>query len=452
VRLLVAALVLLPTAANAAGFASARFGGELGHPTTSNATALYFNPAALALGKGTTLYLDGVVALRSGWWEHGSAATERADPGDAAGANIGRATFSNVFAGPMLAASTRRGDLALGAAFYVPFGGRSSWDKNLRFAGDPRYPLAADGVQRWHTIDGAITVAYATVGGAYRFGPLAVGVTGNLVRSSIEQTQAKNILGGGEPDTTREGRARLAVSGVHGSFALGVLLEAIADTLWFGASYQAQPGLGEMALTGTLTTHYEDATTPFEVTFHQALPDITRLGARLRPLPSLELRLHGDITRWSVLQTQCVSLRDRPCAVDPSGADVTADASTVQNVRRRWRDTWAVRGGLSHWPAAAHGALELFVGAGAEKRAPPPETLEPGLIDADNLQGALGLRVELASTWALVASYTRLHYFPRDNTGRSVLGLGEVPSRRADGGGRYQLNLSLVQASLEKRF
>jgi long-chain fatty acid transport protein len=450
------ALSLASSPAWAAGFSSARFGGELGHPTAANATALYYNPAALALSAGSSLYLDGVLAIRSGSWEHGPASSERIDPAGAEGANTGRATFNNVFGGPMLGASTRLGDLALGAGFFVPFGGRSSWDKNLRFAGDPRFAQAADGVQRWHNIDGAITVAYLTGGVAYRFGILSLGVTGNLIRSSVEQTQAKNILGNGEPDTTREGRARLAVSGWHGSFGLGVLLEPIADVLWIGASYQAQPGLGEMALEGTLVTRYDGATTPFDVTFRQALPDVSRLGARVRPVPRLELRLFGDVTRWSVLQTQCVSLRDRPCAVDPSGADATPEASTVQTVRRHWRNTWAVRGGLSYWPklgkSPADQPLEIFVGAGAEKRAPPATTLEPGLIDADNVQGAFGVRVTLASTWALVASYTQLHYFPRDNTGRSQLGSAELPTRRADGGGRYELSLSLVQTSLEKRF
>jgi long-chain fatty acid transport protein len=442
-------LLLASARAGAAGFASARFGGELGHPTTSNATALYYNPAALALGTGTAFYLDGVLALRSGSWQHDASPYERPDPAGAEGANTGRASFSNTFGGPMLGVTTRLGDLALGVGAFAPFGGRSSWDKNLAFAGDAQHPLAVDGVQRWHTIDGAITVIYFSAGAAYRIGRLSLGLSANLIRSSVEQTQAKNILGSGEPDTSREGRADLSVSGWHGSFGLGLLYEVIVDRLFVGLSYQAQPGLGEMQLSGTLTTRYEGGTTPFDVSFRQALPDVTRLGLRLRASDRLELRLHGDVTRWSVLQTQCISLRDRPCAIDPSGADVTPDATTVQTIRRRWRNTWAVRGGASVWPLPM---LELFVGAGAEKRAPPASTLEPGLMDADNLQGALGARVALASGWALAASYTRVHYFPRDNTGRSELGSAEVPTRRADGGGRYELALSLVQMSLEKRF
>ena len=435
--------------AQAAGFSSARFGGELGHPLASNPTALYYNPAGIGFSQRSQLFVDGVLALRQGSWQHELGPSERVDPPGAAGANTGTASFRNVFGGPMLGASTRLGDLALGGAFFVPFGGRSHWDKNTQFAGNNMFPLAADGVQRWHNIDGAITVAYLTAGAAYRLGPLAVGATANLIRSSVEQGQAKNILGNGEPDSSREGRVDLSVAGWHGSFALGLLWEAVADRLWLGGSYQAQPGLGEMALSGSLVTRYDGSTSPFHVTFRQALPDVTRWGARWRVTPGVELRLFGDVTRWSVLQTQCVSLQGKICAVDPSGADATAEGDTVQNVRRQWRDTWAVRAGLSLWPRRE---IEITLGGGAEKAAPPATTLEPGLIDADNVQGAVGARIELAPTLFVVATTTLVHYFPRDNTGRSELPAAELPTRRADGGGRYQLSLLLFQASVEKRF
>jgi long-subunit fatty acid transport protein len=227
------------------------------------------------------------------------------------------------------------------------------------------------------------------------------------------------------------------------------MLEAIKDRVWLGLSYQAQPGLGEMALSGSLVTTYQGDTSNFDVTFRQALPDVTRWAVRVAATKRIELRLFGDITRWSVLQTQCISLRDQPCEVDPSGVDVTADATTVQNVRRRWRNTWSLRGGASFFPRRE---WELLVGAGAEKSAPPPSTLEPGLMDADNLQGTLGAKVALGDGWSLAASYTRLHYFARETVGQNQLAAAELPTRRADGGGRFQLALDIVQTSLEKRF
>ncbi|HEY0712169.1 MAG TPA: outer membrane protein transport protein [Polyangia bacterium] len=436
-------------AAHAAGFASARFGGEQGHATNNNPAALYFNPAGIGFNGGTNLLVDGVLAVRQGAWDHPPSATERPDPSDAIGANTGRARFRNVLAAPMLGATSKVGDFVLGGAFYVPFGGRSHWDPNPRFEGNTTYPGAAEGVQRWHSIEGAITVMYFTVGAAYRLGPLSLGITGNLISSSVAQRQAKNIVGEGEPDTRREGRAELDVKGLHGSFALGAMLEAIEDRLWFGLSYQAQPGLGEMALSGSLVTSYQGDTSKFDVTFRQALPDVTRWAIRAAATDWLELRLFGDITRWSVLQTQCISLRDKPCEVDPSGADVTPEATTIQNVRRRWRNTWSVRGGASFYPRTD---LELLVGGGAEKSAPPPNTLEPSLMDADNLQGTLGARYAFGNGWSVAGSYTKLFYYSRNTVGRSELPNASLPTRRPDGGGKFQLALDIVQTSLEKRF
>ncbi|HMJ10332.1 MAG TPA: hypothetical protein VK524_02945, partial [Polyangiaceae bacterium] len=48
-------LVLASSAgsAQASGFATARFGSEHGHPTTTNATAIYYNPAGIAESRGT---------------------------------------------------------------------------------------------------------------------------------------------------------------------------------------------------------------------------------------------------------------------------------------------------------------------------------------------------------------------------------------------------------------
>ena len=442
-------LALPSVPAHAAGFASARFGGELGSVVASNPTALYYNPAGIAFSQGTRLMVDGVLAWRQGSWEHALHPTDQPDPADATGANTGQANLSNLFGAPMLGVTSFWDRLAFGAAVYVPFGGRSAWTDNGQFLNHGQYPLAADGVQRWHSIQGALTFIYGTAGVAYRLGPLALGLTGNVVRSSVLSTQAKNIVGNGEPDTTREGRAVLDVSGVQGSFGLGAMLEAVPGLLWLGASYQAQPGLGEMKLTGKVRTYYEDGRTEFPVTFHQALPDVFRLGLRWRPERVFELRVHGDHTRWSAMQTQCVSLKDEPCAVYPNGADATAEATTVQNVRRRWQNTWGLRLGGSAYLSPTS---ELFAGGGYETRATPDETLEPGLIDSDNVSVAGGGRFEVGSGFALLGTISYVHYLPRDNTGKSVLAEGELPTRRADGGGRYTLSLTMLQLGLEKRF
>ncbi len=446
----VPALIGWSSPVQGSGFAAARFGGEHGHVTTSNATALYYNPAGIAHAPGLSLFADGTLALRHATWEHAPAPTDLPEPPGAEGANFGKARLFNVFGGPMFGGTAQLGRLALGAAFMVPFGGRAHWGSNDRFVNDPAFPLAADGVQRWHGIEGALTFMYFTAGLAYRWKRLSVGVTGNLIRSSLASTQAKTPAGAGDPDTEREGRAILDVTGYHGSFGAGVMLEAVEERLWLGAAYQAQPALGPMKLTGTLRTEYRDDSTVFPVTFHQALPDSFRLGARFRPVQRVEVRLSGELTRWSVMQSQCVSIEGMPCLVDSTGADATdPQLSVVQNLRRRWKDTYGLRVGGSLW---LFPKLELFAGAGFETAAVPDETLDPGLADADNLAGALGARFPLARTVFLAASYTHIQYLDRDNTGRSQLAAAVPPTRLPDGGGKYTQWIGLLNLNLELQF
>jgi long-chain fatty acid transport protein len=234
------------------------------------------------------------------------------------------------------------------------------------------------------------------------------------------------------------------------------MLEAMRERLWLGASYQAQPGLGPMKLDGTLSTSFgADVAAPRPITYTHALPDIVRLGVRARPSVgrilgrhALELRLFGDLTRWSRLQSQCVSVQGEPCAVFPDGSDATPGATTIQNIRRRWKDTYGANLGVSYWPSDA---VELFGGAGFATAATPDATLDPMMPDADSIRFALGGRVAVPGGFHVTAGLTTVQYATRDNTGRSTLSDAELPTRRPDGGGKYELWLGLFQVSLEKQ-
>jgi long-chain fatty acid transport protein len=434
--------------ARAAGFATARFGGEHGSVVTTNPTALYYNPAGLGFSEGFHLMADGSLALRSVTWEHRRAASDPPDPAGGEGANVGRAELFNVFGAPMLGASGRFGNLALSAGLFVPFGGRQEWSKNPRFVGNSQFPLAADGVQRWHSIKGGVTVIYGSLGAAYRIGPLSLGASGNLVASSLESLRAKNPGGDTLGHTDSEGRADIEVSGLFGSFGLGLMFEAVENKLWLGASYQAQPGLGPMRMEGELVTTYQGIPRKDDVALHQALPDIVRAGVRYRVDERTELRLFGDFTHWSVMRTQCVALADYPCAVTSTGDD-PGNGGIFTNFRRYWRNTVGVRAGASRWLSPE---LELFAGAGFETAATPDETLDPELPDSETLQGALGGRWEPVPKLFVGLSYTHLYYLPRDNTGKSRLSEAEVPTRRPDAGGKYNQWVGVFNANLEKVF
>jgi long-chain fatty acid transport protein len=265
----------------------------------------------------------------------------------------------------------------------------------------------------------------------------------------VTSSQAKTPVGSGNPDIDREGRASLDVLGYEGSFGLGVLVEAITNRLWLGAGYQAQPGLGPMTLKGTLHTTYQGNDAPFHVEFHQALPDSLRVGGRLRVNDVLELRLSGELTRWSVLQTQCVSIEGSPCLVDSTGADVTPNGSVAQNLRRYWKDSYSIHGGASVW---VRPTIQIFGGLTYETAAVPDSTLDPALPDANNIAAALGARLQLAKTYFVAASYTNIQYFDRDNTGKSQLANAVTPTRLPDAGGKYTQWIGLFNVNLQKQF
>jgi long-chain fatty acid transport protein len=440
--------------ASASGFAAAEFGGEHGNVVTTDPTALYFNPAGIALGEGTRLYVGGVLALRRGSWSHAQAASDPPDPPGAEGADTGQARFSGLLGAPALAATTWVHRVALGGAVYVPFGGSVHWDPNARFVNDPAFPLAADGVQRWHIIDGAVSSLYFTLGAAVRVGPAAFGLTGNLIRSSVATRQAKSFNAQQVVDPLNEGRISVDADGWQASLGLGAMIEAVRDRLWFGASYQAQPGFGPIHLDGTLSATFgPDATPPMAITYTYALPDILRAGVRARPRTgrhAFELRLYGDLTRWSRLQSQCVSVQGQPCAVYPDGSDATPGGTTIQNIRRRWNDTYGANLGGSFWVTDA---VELFAGVGFATAAAPDATLDPLMMDAASVRFALGGRfaVPVAGGFHVTAGLTDVQYASRDNTGQSTLSDAQLPTRRPDGGGQYTLWLGLLHISLEKQ-
>lgn len=448
-------LWVVPTArAHAAGYLSLGFGGELGHVVAANPTAIAYNPGAIGFS-GTQLMLDVALAVRHTTWEHAAAPTDVPPPAGYESANYGTASSSLVRGGPQMAGTLALGEhLVLAAGWYVPWGGGSlTFDSNPQFANTP-YPGAVDGVQRWHGYEATLRIIYATAGAALRFGRFSIGVTANAVVADLGVKRAQNTSGAGGNDITREQRVEVETSKITGSIGVGVMGEVIPKLLWLGASYQSQPGFGELAMDGTYTLdatiNVDDATRSQEISMHQALPDIVRAGGRLTLGPAVELRLTGAFTRWSVNQTQCASLRDQPCTVYADGSPAKG-SGVIKNIPRRWQDTIAVAAGVSVWPIKP---LETFVGVGFENAAIPEEMLDPLAADADMLNGAIGFRLRVFDSWLFALSYNHRYFFPRDNRGRSNLANPDIHavSRAVDGGGIYRQWFATANLNIAKQF
>ncbi|WP_437687987.1 OmpP1/FadL family transporter [Sorangium sp. So ce176] len=431
----------------AGGFATARFGGEHGNPITGNPTAVYYNPAGLAESEGVHLFLDGTFALRAASYAHTQAAS---DDVTVPGANTGEARLLNEAASPMLGASARLGDLALGAGVYVPFGGAASWGRNSAFDGNGDLAGPVDGVQRWHSIESSLQAMFFTLAAAYEIPALrlSLGASGNLIRTQVSTVRARNASGDNLLAT--EGRSLLEVSGLHASFGVGALIEAMPEKLWVGASYQSRPNVtGGETLEGTLTNRFNGVSSaPAAVELHQGLPDIVRLGARFVPAERVEIRLFGDWTRWSSMENQCLTQVGASCAIESDGSAVDP-AGVVQNIARRWNDTFGVRAGVSYWPKPP---VELFGGVGYDSNAVPDDTLDPSATDFHDVSFAVGGRFELTKELHLGASYTHLFYASRDTTGKSITAGLAGNSRAPDSGGIYAQTIGVLNVNVDVGF
>lgn len=463
-------VLLAPQAAHASGFLTARFGGEQGHPTTEHVSAIYFNPAGLALGRGTRLGFEGIFAYRSARYErppeaidtilaHGE--TGAGTPADAVAANSGEATLGNVVAAPFLGVASDLGvpNLGVGIGLYVPFGGSSSWDTNPNFESDATYPGAVDGVQRWHSIEGSIRSVYATAAGAYRIpgARLAFGLGLNVVHSSTDVIRARNVNGTDDlvtgSGTVMEGRSLLQTSGTDLALGIGAIWEPF-PRVWVGASYQSQPGFGETTQSGTLTNKFGAGTVDeSEVELVQALPDVVRLGVRARPNARYELRLFGEYVRWSVFDKQCILDATDParrCALTATGEVDTAagGAGVIVNNPRHWQDAFGVRAGGSYF---VEPGLELYAGGGYDANAVPDDTIDAGLMDMDKLSASLGARWALReSGLAVAATYTQIFYFERTVAPRTTA--YQPPSRHPDPAGTYRQSIGALNVGVEYAF
>lgn len=459
--------------ASAAGISSARFGGEHGHPTTDNATAIYYNPAGLALSRGTHIFLDANLALRSLEYDRPESAVSNPGLSDLnVAANSGKSSLFNPIVAPFAGVSSDFGTdfIAAGVAWYYPFGGSAVWDENSKYKNTDA-PGAVDGTQRWYSIDGTIRSMYITGAVALQIREidLSIGVSGSVIRSEVNTIRARNADGtddiqtGGDAPQLKEGRSKIDVSGWTGGFGIGLIWQPVRDMVWIGASYSSQPGVdGGETMEGELENVLgtgPSAITKVEMT--QNLPDIIRVGARVRPTPDSEIRLFADYTRWSLFDKQCVldkSISGRKCGF--SGYDTALDnpesfgkdgdvKGVTQHLPRMWRDSVGVRLGGSYWFIPE---LEGVLGAGYDSSAIPPETIDPALVDMDKVTLSAGLRWQAIENLAINFAYTQVLYFELDTDGKNQLNTYQAPTKQPSGEGVYSQSLSLFNLSLDISF
>ncbi len=467
----VGALCMGGGSAQAGGFATARFGGEQGHPTADSPTAIYYNPAGLALGKGTRIFAEGLFAYRDVSYDrpvgaiHNVGDNQVGTPTDAVSANSGEANARNILVSPFLGVASDLGvkNLGVGVAFFAPFGGQAKWDTNDAFKDNETYPGAVDGVQRWSTMEGSLRALYLSAGAAYHLpGPrLSFGATVSLVAQSLDTLRARNATGTDDLVSANgnllEGRSQIDVKGNTVAAGLGVIWEA-SDGLFFGLSYQSQPGFGETTQTGDLNFKFGNSPSDTSnINFTQELPDITRFGVRYQAKSNLELRLSSDYTRWSVFKNQCLMDAEDPnanCTLDDNGGAVAETSGVIVNIPRYWKDTYGARVGATYW---LDEDKELAGSLAYDSNAVPDKSIDPSLIDMNKVVGTFGGRFKVSDDLRLSISYSHVVYFKREVAVRERNAMGQdigftPPSVVPDHAGTYKQMVGLINAGVEYAF
>ena len=471
-KLTAIALSALVTAAAAPAMASgisvARFGGAHGNPTETNTYSIYYNPAGLAGVNGYQLSLDVNWAQRNATYDRPESAIDdlSLQTPEGIAANTGEGSVSNFIYSPMLGFATdfNGAPISIGFGFFAPFGGQSVWDE---VAGDPDFAGSSDGAQRWYVIEGTIRTLAFSLGLAHEIeaARLSIGVSGNLYLNEVNTVRARTA--NGVDSLATEGRSLLDVTNTAFGIGAGVLWEPIEDELFVGLSYQSAPGFdGELVYEGSLTNIFPPNDDTGDIVLTSQLPDIFRLGVRWRlnretstdgtPDPRMELRLFGDLTRWSKMSEQCVIDpeflgSDDPyefCAVNSDGSLVDANP-VVQNLRRQWTDAAGFRFGASYW---VNNNVELIVDFGYDGNAVPDETLEPALQDYNKVTAGIGGRFQLAPSVAFGLLATNVFYMERDTTDVSTQEDSPPPSRQPSSEGVYNQNVFLVNTNFDFTF
>jgi long-chain fatty acid transport protein len=419
--------------ADAASLDLLEVGGAFGTPAATNPTALWWNPAGLAVHGGTQFFAEGaptfgsVKSVRDNP-DYGpvTLTQEQVDAGFPTSYDYGgEETFRSTAVVPFAGASTDFGvrGLGVGIGVMVPSGRGAK-------------TTAANGSNRYAIRDGLLLQPRVTVGAAYRLKELlSLGVSGSVVRSSFYAendvstypdvaSSVRDLLGGGElPPEFQDAwiedpnySARLVLGGReagggHGAltdtaftFGGGVYLTPLDDQR-LGISLAWNQGV-RLSNTGDVTFEFgcppaydtnarsvaEDgglcnSSVPGTASVGFQLPSRLHVGVAFLPTETVRLELMGAWVGWGVFQDYDVDLLVNPEDIDSpvgaSGATLSADLLSQERQQARGaRDTFWV--GLD---GKVDVSEMLVVGGRAtfDRSAIPTEYVSGNNLDADSL-------------------------------------------------------------------
>ncbi|UCD85721.1 MAG: outer membrane protein transport protein [Deltaproteobacteria bacterium] len=413
------------------GFYVTQIGGTDAAPTEPNATAVFWNPAALGPIEGTSCLLDITTILRTVKYDKPTEGL----PGYEG--TTEEAKLFNVSPLPFFGVTSDFGldSWHFGLGIYAPFGSSTEWD-------DP------DGPQRYQSIEGSITTMYLTPAVSYTARPwLHFGAGFSYVRSLFNSKRRIDLtddLGGVTEDPAME--AELTMDGIAGNqwnTTVGGLV--YFEEEWaIGMSYSSplfikNQGVIKVAPIGSeaeilLGGTTAEAEAELETTFPQSI----KLSAQYFLRDNLRVRGYLEWVDWSQLETITIKRGKTTNILIPE--------ETISE--KYYQDAWGVRLGSKYW---LKDNLAFFGGLGFDSNAVPDESQGADISDSNKIALSVGTSLGLdsvadflmADAFKVTFGFNQVFLFSRDIEESQVY----PPAN-----GTYKSSASLINLNIELRF
>lgn len=331
-------------------------GAVIGRP--DDPSALYHNPAGLVLADDWTVYVSAGLSVLSTqfelapWDGSDKLLGVSADPATGYYKPVSPTRAFGVI--PMIAVAGRvMPRLHVGAAVFVGNATGAAFDAN--------------GVTRYHLIDGYVIAPQAVLGAAYQLTPtLALGATAGVIDLRVHgERDVFPIVNGADLSSVVGTRPLLALDGEGWapSWSIGAFGRPHPHVTWGAAVI----GRVDATLTGPISVTYSnDAQAPGTLygrqSTNQLLPWTFQGGANVDVTPNLEIG--GELRYW--LYRQYTHQH-----TDVSGIFLVRTLDTEKD----YHDSQEVTGGVRVHDLAAVPALDLMLGGQYDHSPAPPRTI-----------------------------------------------------------------------------
>jgi len=419
----------------------------------SDGLAFQYNPAGLTQARGWNAYVDARLSFQG--------LTFTPDAANPAGGPFVPNSASNSappFLGPSAAGYYGFGKLGPFDAFTVALGatGPSSIGK-LNFP--------SDGPQRYALIHSNYLIAYGSLAAAARMGIVSFGVTGQVVHTTLEFSQAAFSGTGACGAVCPTDTDTLAtVKGNDWSFTgvFGATVHLLEDTLDIGVSYR--PGFA-INTTGTLEAEPPPSLassitqTGDDARVALNLPHLIRLGARYDVTSKLDLEINATYERWSSFNSVIVDTLDATSGgvgvqVNVPGAPIVQVPDIV--LPKEFLDAYSLRLGGDY--DVIDDKFIVRAGVTLESSAVPSRQVSVDFGNWARQAIAVGASVRMFGAWVdlayahhFVASQTITNSTVVQVVTPNVLGPVD-PTPATVGNGRYTADMNIISLSIRLPF